>query len=144
MPHLWPSAACSEQNKSEQAGKGLRNEKSWRYRNQTLGRKYLLFHTYPVIHRDWICFQTSDQSVKHLVLYHCGLKLPGFSKSCSNTLGGPGSLEQLPCFAVSKSLCPYHEAAVVYSLTLLLRHEFVGLLRAQRVAGLLSWPVSLQ
>lgn len=120
-----------------------RKEKSWRYRNQTPGSTYLPFHSHPGIPRDWICFQTSDQSGKSLVLYLCGLKLPGFSKSCSNTLGGPGSLGGLPCFAVTKSLYPYHQA-VLCSLAFPLSQELVGLLRAPRVTGLLSQPISLQ
>lgn len=87
-------------------------EKSWRYRKQTPGSTYLSLHSYPGIPRDWICFQTTDQSGKPLVLYLCGLKLPGFPKSCLNTLGGPGSLEGLPCFAVTKSLCLCHQSAL--------------------------------
>lgn len=117
-------------------------EKSWRYRNQTPGSTYLSLHSHPGIPRDWICFQTSDQSGKPLVLYLCGLKLPGFSKSCSNTLGGPGSLEGLPCFAVTNSLCLCHQS-VLCSLAFLLSQE-LGLLRAPRVTGLLSQSISLQ
>lgn len=43
---------------------------------------------------DWICFQTSDLGLKYLVLYHHGLKLLEFSTSCSNTVGGLGSMEE--------------------------------------------------